>query len=118
MCLPQKGERRHAPTAPDAQAMAATLDELRYILANLSETRPELVGRLERATLLVLFRQIMDLGEDRYRVLSEDGLRWYDIEQGACTCMDYRRHGPRHACKHTLAVALGQELGLLGNANP
>jgi hypothetical protein len=35
------------------------------------------------------------------------------VRNGQCSCMDYRRHSAEHPCKHLLALALGQELGIV-----
>ncbi len=87
--------------------MLATIEDLRHAVTVVSDGRPELARRLERAAVLLPFRHIVDLGEGRYRVQSEDGLRWYGAKEGECTCQDARRHGPHYLCKHALAVSLG-----------
>ena len=67
---------------------------------------PHLTSRLEKAAFLVLLRTIEALGNERYRVGSEDGLRTYDVINGHCECSDYVRHGTGHPCKHRLALTL------------
>ena len=57
------------------------------------------------------------MGEDHYFVGAEDGLRKYEVLNGHCECADYLRYGAGHHCKHRLALALSQELGL-GQALP
>ena len=65
---------------------------------------------LEKAAFLMLLRPIETLGEDHYRIGSEDGLRLYEVINGHCECSDYLRHGPGHPCKHRLALAFYQKL--------
>ena len=73
-------------------------------------TIPNLTTRLEKAAFLVLLRPIENVGEDHYRIGSEDGLRFYDVIKGHCQCSDYLRHGAGHPCKHRLALSLHQQL--------
>jgi hypothetical protein len=60
----------------------------------------------------MLLRPIQTLGEDHYRVGSEDGLRVYEVLNGHCECSDYIRHGSGHPCKHRLALAFRQQLDI------
>ena len=76
-----------------------------------SRRNPHLTSRLEKAAFLVLLRPIERVGEDHYRVGTEDGLRHYDVINGHRQCSDYLRHGAGHPCKHRLALSLLQRLG-------
>ena len=67
---------------------------------------PHLTSRLEKGALLVLLWPVVRVGEDHYRIGSEDGLRYYEVIKGHCQCTDYLRHGARHPCRHRLALAL------------
>jgi hypothetical protein len=93
--------------------VTAALEDLQHIVSAFAQERPHLASRLEHAGFLLLFRHILVLDETHFRVESEDGRRWYDVRDAECTCEDHRRHGPGHFCKHLLAVALGQELGMI-----
>ena len=90
--------------------MAMTIESLRTLVKQASHTNPHLTSRLEKAAFLLLLRPVVEVGQDRYRVMSEDGLRWYEIQNGHCECSDYLRHGLGHPCKHRLAVSLLQLL--------
>ena len=89
--------------------MAMTVECLRSWVQQASHTNPHLTSRLEKAAFIVLLRPVMQVGDDRYRVMSEDGLRWYEVKDGQCDCYDYVRHGPGHPCKHRIAVSLVQQ---------
>ncbi len=91
-----------------------SVDQLRDLVSRSSRENPHLTSRLEKAAFLMLLRPIETLGEDHYRVGSEDGLRVYEILNGHCECSDYLRHGSGHPCKHRLALALYQQLGCAG----
>ena len=85
-----------------------SLDQLRNLVSRSSRENPHLTSRLEKAAFLMLLRPIETLGEDHYRVGSEDGLRVYEVLNGHCECSDYIRHGSGHPCKHRLALAFRQ----------
>ena len=54
-----------------------TIRELSERVNSASGDNPHLTSRLEKAAFLLLLRQIELLGERRYRIGSEDGLRRY-----------------------------------------
>ena len=87
-----------------------TIRELRNIVQKASRDNPHLTSRLEKAAFLVLLRPIETLGDHHYQVMSEDGLRYYEVWNGHCQCHDYVRHGNGHPCKHRLALAMSQRL--------
>jgi len=89
-----------------------TIDQLRDLVQQASRENPHLTSRLEKAAFLVLLRPLESLGDDHFRVGAEDGLRVYEVQNGHCECSDYLRHGAGHDCKHRLALALCQELGI------
>ena len=89
-----------------------TISQLRELVQAASRANPHLTSRLEKAAFLILLRNIVPLGDNHYRVGSEDSLRDYDILNGHCECSDYTRHGAGHPCKHRLALALSHRLGL------
>ena len=91
----------------------ATIAELRELVEKASQDNPHLTSRLEKAAFLVLLRHVQPVGEDRYQVGAEDGLRYYEIVNGHCDCYDYVRHGSGHPCKHRLALAMYIELNAL-----
>ena len=80
------------------------------MLEGASAQRPHLTSRLEKAAFLVLLRPIRQVGQDTWLVGSEDGLRYYRVEEGECECTDYSRHGRGHPCKHRLALFLHRNL--------
>ncbi len=90
--------------------MNISIEDLRDLVEKESHARPHLTSRLEKAAFLLLLRPIVQVEQGHHRVMSEDGLRWYEIQDGHCDCADYSRHGPGHPCKHRLAVALLQIL--------
>jgi len=90
--------------------MAMSIEALRTLVREVSHTNPHLTSRLEKAAFLLLLRPIVGVEHDRYRVMSEDGLRWYEVQDGQCECYDYVRHGTGHPCKHRLAISLMQLL--------
>ena len=90
--------------------MTMSVESLRTLVQQASRTNPHLTSRLEKAAFLLLLRPVVEVGQDRYRVMSEDGLRWYEIRDGHCECSDYSRHGPGHPCKHRLAISLKELL--------
>ena len=100
--------------------MTMSVESLRTLVQQASHTNPHLTSRLEKAAFLLLLRPVVEVGQDRYRVMSEDGLRWYEIRDGHCDCSDYVRHGPGHPCKHRLAISLMQLLknGASSNMTP
>lgn len=87
-----------------------TIYELRTLVENASRENPHLTTRLEKAAFLVLMRRIVNLGNDRFQVEAEDGLRDYEVVNGHCQCYDYLRHGSGHSCKHRLALAIHSKL--------
>ena len=91
-----------------------TIRELRDIVQKASRDNPHLTSRLEKAAFLVLLRPIEPLGDHHFQVMSEDGLRYYEVINGHCQCHDYVRHGSGHPCKHRLALAIVQRLEPLG----
>jgi len=95
-----------------------TIRELRDIVQKASRDNPHLTSRLEKAAFLVLLRPIEPLGDHHYQVMSEDGLRYYEVINGHCQCHDYVRHGSGHPCKHRLALAIPQRLESLGPPSP
>ena len=97
------------------EATEPSIRQLREMVESASRGNPHLTSRLEKAAFLVLLRRIEDLGENHFRVGSEDSLRDYDIINGHCDCSDYLRHGAGHPCKHRLALAF---LHSLTGSNP
>ena len=95
-----------------------TIRELRDIVQKASRDNPHLTSRLEKAAFLVLLRPIEPLGDHHFQVMSEDGLRSYEVINGHCQCHDYVRHGSGHPCKHRLALAMSQRLESLGPPAP
>ena len=87
-----------------------TMHELRELVESANHDNPHLTTRLEKAAFLVLLRQIVVIGDDRYKITAEDGLRDYEIVNGHCECYDYIRHGAGHPCKHRLALAMHLKL--------
>ena len=85
--------------------------QLRELVQRASQENPHLTSRLEKAAFLVLLRTVERVGNDHFRIGSEDGLRYYDLINGHCQCTDYLRHGAGHSCKHRLALSLHQRLG-------
>lgn len=75
-----------------------------------SRGNPHLTSRLEKAAFLVLLRRIEDLGDNHFRVGSEDSLRDYAVINGHYECSDYIRHGAGHPCKHRLALTFFKQL--------
>ena len=91
-------------------AKKPNLDQLRELVQRASRENPHLTTRLEKAAFLLLLRPIVSLGDQHFRVGSEDGLRHYEIVNGHCQCLDYLRHGAGHPCKHRLALAFHHRL--------
>ena len=90
--------------------MLGTIDELRLLIREASTQRPHLTSRLEKAAFLVLLRPVEQLTGSVWRVGSEDGLRYYVVENDECECSDYVRHGSGHLCKHRIALFLRRSL--------
>lgn len=84
----------------------ATIRDLRELVQSASRNNLHLTSRLEKAAFLFLLRRIASVGNERYEVGSEDGLRNYRVINGHCECHDYVSHGIGHPCKHRLALAL------------
>ena len=95
-------------------AEESQIRRLRKLVELSSRQNPHLTTRLEKAAFLVLLRPVEHVGEDHYRIGSEDGLRYYEVINGHCQCSDYLRHGAGHPCKHRLAISLIQRLGFSG----
>lgn len=91
-------------------AEESQIRRLRELVEWASRQNPHLTTRLEKAAFLVLLRPVENVGEDHYRIGSEDGLRFYEVINGHCQCSDYLRHGAGHPCKHRLALSLLQGL--------
>ena len=84
----------------------ASIQKLRELVQNACRENPHLTSGLEKAAFLVMLRNIESSGRDRFRIGSEDSLRFYHIVNGHCDCHDYVRHGSGHPCKHRLALSL------------
>ena len=95
----------------DSIEKESQIQRLRDLVQRWSRQNPHLTTRLEKAAFLVLLRPAETLGQDHYRIGSEDGLRHYEVIDGHCQCSDYLRHGSGHPCKHRLALSLLQRLG-------
>ena len=95
-----------------------SLEQLRELVHRGSRDNPHLTSRLEKAAFLLLLRPIVSLGDQRFQVGSEDGLRSYEIVNGHCQCSDYLRHGAGHPCKHRLALSLLHSLNASGERSP
>ena len=78
------------------EATEPSIRQLREMVESASRGNPHLTSRLEKAAFLVLLRRIEDLGENHFRVGSEDSLRDYDVINGDCRSSDYIRHGVGH----------------------
>ncbi len=92
------------------EATEPSIRQLREMVESASRGNPHLTSRLEKAAFLVLLRRIEDLGDNIFRVGSEDSLRDYDVVNGHCECSDYIRHGAGHPCKHRLALTFFKQL--------
>ncbi|MFC1999211.1 hypothetical protein ACFLXE_00445 [Chloroflexota bacterium] len=90
--------------------MNISIEALRDLVEKESHAHPHLTSRLEKAAFLLLLRPIVQVEQDHHRVMSEDGLKWYEVRDGHCECADFARHGPGHPCKHRLAIAFLYEL--------
>ena len=90
--------------------------ELRDLVQRASRDNPHLTTRLEKAAFLVVLRPVVRLGRRHYQVGSEDGLRNYEVINGHCQCSDYVRHGPRHPCKHRIALVVLSKSRKFGRA--
>ena len=64
------------------EATEPSIRQLREMVESASRGNPHLTSRLEKAAFLVLLRRIEDLGDNRFRVGSEDSLRDYDVITG------------------------------------
>ena len=95
----------------DPSEKESQIQRLRELVRRSSRRNPHLTTRLEKAAFLVLLRPIERVGQDHYRIGSEDVLRFYDVINGHCQCSDYLRHGAGHPCKHRLALSLLRRLG-------
>ena len=95
----------------DSTEKESQIQRLRDLVQRWAHQNPHLTTRLEKAAFLVLLRPVETLGQDHYRIGSEDGLRHYEVIDGHCQCSDYLRHGSGHPCKHRLALSLLQRLG-------
>ena len=95
----------------DSTEKESQIQRLRDLVRRWARQNPHLITRLEKAAFLVLLRPIENVGEDHYRIGSEDGLRHYEVIDGHCQCSDYLRQGSGHPCKHRLALSLLQRLG-------
>jgi hypothetical protein len=98
----------------DPAEKESQIRRLRELVELSSRQNPHLTTRLEKAAFLVLLRPVEHVGEDHYRIESEDGLRCYEVINDHCQCSGYLRHGAGHPCKHRLAISLIQRLGLPG----
>ncbi len=99
-----------------SETKESTIDQLRLMVLEACHATPLLTSRLEKAAFLVLMRPVLRVGEKQYRIGSEDGLRYYEVNNGRCECSDYIRHGEGHWCKHRLA--LGLLVALEGKSRP
>ena len=84
----------------------AAIMTLRDMAVSGSEQCPELEGRLWKAACIVAFRDIERLSPQTYRVSGEDRARVYIVQNGECTCPDWKRHKDGWFCKHRLAVGM------------
>ncbi len=100
------------------EAAKPTIQQLRELVQQACRDNPHLTSRLEKVAFLVLLRPIVLLGDHRYQIRSEDGLRNYEVLNGHCQCSDYIRHGRGHPCKHRLALALFARLHPSGPPPP
>ena len=88
------------------KTQGSTINRLRALVHEARQANPHLTSRLEKGAFLMVFRSIEPLGENTFRIGSEDGLRSYRVINGHCECSDYLRHGPGHPCKHRIALDL------------
>jgi len=104
------------PITPQAQdttsAPAITLAQLRAMLAKGRAAHPDLAGRMDKASHILVARTVEPTGDDgkSWWVESETAEQQFYLvlvtPHGAwpCTCKDFERR--QDWCKHALAVAL------------
>jgi hypothetical protein len=73
--------------------------------------------RLERAAMIVLFRQILPQPDGSYLVESEEKPGTFHRVLDQCSCPDAQKRGVER-CKHVLAMLLARQLGWEVQAPP
>ena len=68
----------------DPAEKESQIQRLRELVRRSSHRNPHLTTKLEKAAFLVLLRPVENVGDDHYRIGSEDGLRVYDVIMGHC----------------------------------
>ena len=79
-----------------------TIRALQALVADGKRRRPDLAGRIERALIVLLFREREYLG-GAYGIANERGTA-YTVTRQSCTCPDATERGM--TCKHQLAIGL------------
>ena len=85
---------------------SADLTTLQTLVATGKAARPDLASRIERALVVVLFREIEPLRDGYYSIAAERA--HYTASRQSCTCPDGQQRGG--LCKHQLAVGLIERL--------
>lgn len=58
-----------------------------------------------------MIKQMIDDGEGRYRVLSSDGINYYQVTSDSCSCIGFRI---RNRCRHNDLVVIEEEKRIKG----
>ena len=103
-----------AASFPSEADRIVTFGEMIHYFAERGKSNGLDVGRIDRAVELLMHPGIHERcwvwsKDDGYQTLNlrsqSDPSKWYRVN-GACECIDYRRHGNGWWCKHRIARAL------------
>jgi hypothetical protein len=84
--------------------------------------KPELSSRIEKALIILAFREILPNGPGAWLIQSDDPSKYYEVDAeesdslaGSCTCPDFPK-APRGWCKHRLALLLARKAAIVEEA--
>jgi hypothetical protein len=98
---------------------STTLEQLRALVAHVSEQCPALATRAEKAAHILLANKCAPITETRYEVTASDGSGFetyaVDVQAEYCPCKDREYRGVEwnggRWCKHLLSVLMLRKLG-------
>ncbi len=92
--------------SPEQTARLIFREAIAAVAENAKEKLPQSNGRIEKAVVIVLQDDVLDLGDGhRFAVGSQSDTDLYYIFDNECTCPDADR-APDGACKHVIATWL------------
>ncbi len=99
----------------EALTVDPSLSTIRQLVQRGKKQKPELSSRIEKALVILAFREILPNGPGAWLIQSDDPSKYYEVSAeesdrlaGTCTCPDFAK-APRGWCKHRLALLLARK---------